>query len=85
MPSLRAGIRYGRRNVKTTSEGSSDCSNPSTPKRVYFPHVPGSQEGWLTQTYHRSRTANQVHQVGAFQDGRNPSSKKPATAGRNWT
>ena len=55
---------------------------PPPPERVYFPHVSSSQEGWLLQTYHRSPTAKQVHQVGAFQDGRNPSSKGPATAGR---
>ena len=31
-PSFRAGNQHGRRNVKTTSEGSSDCSNPPPQK-----------------------------------------------------
>ena len=43
-PSLRAGNQHDRRNVKTTSEGSSDCSNPPPPP-------PPPQKGFISRMF----------------------------------
>ena len=81
-PSLRARKRYGRRNVKTSSKGSNLGSGRSTSRGVHLTDVPSSQKGWISQTDHRPPRTKQVHKGGTLQDGRNPSSEGPATAGR---
>ena len=61
--------------------GNSSCSH--TPTAVlHILDVSHSKEGWNNEANNRSQGTKQVHSLGAFQDGGNPSDSNVATRGR---
>ena len=46
---------------------------------LHIPDVSHSKEGWDNEANNRSQGTKQVHSLGAFQDGGNPSDSNVAT------
>ena len=71
----------GRDPQVIRKRGYSSCSH--TPTAVlHILDVSHSKEGWHNEANNRSQRTKQVHSLGAFQDGGNPSDSNVATRGR---
>ena len=73
----------GRDPQAIRKRGYSSCSHtPTAVLHIYILDVSHSKEGWHNEANNRSQGIKQVHSLGGFQDGRNPSDSNVATRGR---
>ena len=77
IPSARS--LHGRRNFKASAKGGNYPTSTPTSTDVCVQDLSSAKEGWLPQANSGPSGVKQVYTLGAFQDGRNPSSQGHST------